>query len=394
MINIKYKENCMGCSACVNICPSKCISMLPDNEGFCYPKVELQKCIKCNQCEKVCPILNEIQCNNFFDNTTAYAAINREESIRLKSASGGVFSLLAEKIIDDFGGTVFGAAFDDEYDVFHIGVNDKETLQSLYSSKYVQSNINDCYRNVKKMLDEGNTVLFSGTPCQIGGLRLFLQNKDYDKLYTVDFICHGVPSPDVWRNYLSCIKKKYGKISNVSFRSKKKGWKNSGFCVFCDDINKSVYEKKMKNKYLRGFLKNLYLRPSCHNCKFKQPVHAADLTLADLWGARYISPKLYDDKGCSLVIINSDKGKRIFDCIKDGAVYEHVKFADAMFHNTAILKSATAHCNRKEFFDRYKQEDICKLIDELCPYNFRTRVKENFVRIWRYIVRSTNRSCK
>ena len=197
MISIQDKKNCCGCGACVQRCPKQCVTMQEDSEGFLYPKVDLSVCIDCHLCEKVCPIINQ---GEGHEPQAVYAAKNPNEKIRMQSSSGGVFTILAEKILDE-GGVVFGAAFNDKWEVEHDFVERKDELAKFRGSKYVQSKIGKSYRNVETFLKEGRKVLFSGTPCQIAGLKKFLR-KDYENLFTVDFICHGVPSPGVFRTYL------------------------------------------------------------------------------------------------------------------------------------------------------------------------------------------------
>ena len=243
MIDIKEKNNCCGCSACVQICPKQCISMAADNEGFLYPQVNSAICIDCGLCEKVCLVINQSAPR---EPLVVYAAKNNNEDIRLKSSSGGIFTLLAEKVIEE-GGVVFGAKFDADWNVIHDYTETIEGLAAFRGSKYVQSIIGDNFKTAKQFLNNGRKVLFSGTPCQIAGLKKYLR-KEYDNLLTVDVVCHGVPSPMVWRDYLDYkrAKRAAGKntvssslkelpvITGISFRDKTKGWKKYGFriCYF------------------------------------------------------------------------------------------------------------------------------------------------------------------
>lgn len=326
-IKISDKTKCSGCHACFSACPKNCISMIEDKEGFLYPTVDHNKCINCELCEKVCPVINchmpEVdKCGN------TVAAINKDDNIRIKSSSGGIFTSLAEKTIEK-GGTVFGAAFDDEFSVKTVYVETKSDLDKLRGSKYVQSTIGQSYRQAKFFLQEGRDVLFSGTPCQIGGLYAFL-DKDYDNLITVDFICHGVPSPLVWKKYLDYRKKTaQSDIAKISFRYKNNGWKK--YSVLFEFSNNTEYLVEHDNDpFMRVFLDNYCLRPSCYNCAFKTKNRQADITLADFWGIENIYPEMDDDKGTSLAVIHSKKGKYTFQ---------------QALQNISVKKSDITHCN-------------------------------------------------
>ena len=222
MIKIKAKEDCCGCYACYNICPKECITMESDNEGFWYPKIDKDKCINCNLCEKVCPIINKP--NSSLYEKKSYAVFNKNEKIRLESSSGGIFSLLAEYVINNHG-NVYGAVFDEDFNVKHVKINILQDINLLRGSKYVQSRINDIFKSIKFDLKNNKIVLFTGTPCQIAGLQSFLQKK-YDNLILMDIVCHGVPSPLVWQQYINELKQNYKQnIKSIYFRDKSTGWK-------------------------------------------------------------------------------------------------------------------------------------------------------------------------
>ena len=335
MINIEEKKNCCGCSACVQACPKQCIDFKPDTEGFLFPEVNASVCIDCGLCERVCPILNK-NCSN--KPRGVYAAINENEQIRYESSSGGAFTALAEVIIKD-GGVVFGAKFDTDWGVIHGYTRTIDGLKAFRGSKYVQSEIRDSYIKVRQLLRDGVKVLFSGTPCQIAGLKSFL-NKEYANLTTLDVVCHGVPSPRVWKDYLDAIKRpkgvKTGKntvllslknkpvITGISFRDKLNGWKKFGFSVrysvglqpaekFGFEEEMTLREDARNNLFMLGFLKNFYLRQSCHDCKFRSGRSGSDITLADFWGIQYVIPEIDDDKGVSLVLVNTDKGEKLLE---------------------------------------------------------------------------------
>ena len=219
MISITDKHNCSGCTACVQCCPQQCISLYEDEEGFLYPNVDKSACINCSACEKVCPVINQGEARL---PQRAYAAVNPDDCVRLKSSSGGVFSMLAEKVIDKRG-VVFGVRFNDQWEVIHDYVETKEKINIFCGSKYVQSRIGESFIQVKRFLEQDRIVLFSGTPCQVAGLKLLL-HKSYDNLYTVDVVCHGVPSPKLWREYLSKIIDT-SEVKQISMKDKKESWR-------------------------------------------------------------------------------------------------------------------------------------------------------------------------
>ena len=252
MIEILHKEDCCGCEACRQCCPHKCISMKKDEEGFLYPIIDKTKCVECGLCERVCPVLNPYD-EHLPISISAFT--HSDESIRMNSSSGGFFTKIAAAIIEQ-GGVVFGACFDDEWRVVHTYIDKTEELSLLQGSKYVQSSIGDLYINAKRFLQDGVPVLFTGTSCQIAGLKRFLR-KDYDLLYTMDVICHGVPSPLVWKDYLHSILS-VSNIESVSFRNKSTGWKNFSFAIRGKD-NSMFVEPFTQNLFMKGFLNNFFL---------------------------------------------------------------------------------------------------------------------------------------
>ena len=299
MIHISEKKNCCGCSACVQRCPKQCISLTEDEEGFLYPYVNEESCVECGLCEKICPILNP-QEETFPLQVIAAKNTNTEE--RLGSSSGGLFLPLAKSIINE-GGIVFGADYDSNWEVHHVGVENVSGLYALMMSKYLQSRIENTYKEAEKFLKCGRKVMFVGTPCQIAGLHGFLRHKVYPNLLTIDVVCHGAPSPGVWRQYLA---ETYSEEEFIKSRLKAAAGKNT---VLLSDIH---YD----NVYMKGFLSNLYLRPSCHDCKCKDGKHHSDISLGDFWGIDKFNPSFDDDKGVSLVLINTPKGKEFLQKVK------------------------------------------------------------------------------
>lgn len=374
MIVISDKHDCCGCAACVNACPKQCISMKEDSKGFLYPQVDSVLCVDCGLCEKVCPVLWQREQRKPL---YVYAAFTLNEQIRRTSSSGGVFSVLAESVIDE-GGVVFGAKFDENWEVKHDYVETKGGLEHFRSSKYLQSRIGSSYLKVRDFLKEGRKVLFSGTACQIAGLKHFLR-KDYENLLTVEVVCHGVPSPLVWRNYLRRVLRPKGVagkntvllslkdvpvITGISFREKRTGWKKYGFVVRGNLASKagknsvlsSVYaeesdlirESKSDNYYMQVFLHDLDLRPSCYKCPSKEGKSQSDIALADFWCIWNIQPELDDDKGVSAILINSNKGEQFVRHL-DIQLFEQ-KYSDFVKGNPAYVGSAKETLYTKVFW--------------------------------------------
>ena len=352
MISAANKSLCVGCGACADICPHKCINMTYDDEGFLYPVTDKSSCTDCGLCTGVCPVINAPkQDSNIKPDTFAF--INKNDDERFVSSSGGAFPLIAKMMIDN-GAAVFGAIFDKEFNVVHSMVQSKDNIKKLCSSKYVQSNTNGCYKLVKRLLKQGKEVMFVGTPCQAAGLNRYLGGTDTSKLLLVDFVCHGVPSPGVWKKYLSEKFDDIDDIKDINFRYKKHGWRDLYFNVGFISDNPDVCEHSDKNEYFMGFVKNITLRHACYNCKFKTAKRISDITLADFWGVMHVLPEMYDNKGCSLILTHTQKG---LNKIKDTEPYArlvNVSFDKAVAHNTAILKSAPKHKNRDKFFDDYR----------------------------------------
>ena len=301
MIRIGDKHDCSGCGACVNACPKECISLRGDGEGFLYPEADPARCVECGLCESVCPFLAATEAR---EPSAVYAAVNPDGQERLQSSSGGVFPLLMRAVLEQ-GGIVFGAAFDEDWSVHHTAVTRLEEMPALQGSKYVQSRTGTCYRAVKECLRQGKRVLFSGTACQVAGLLRYL-GKEEENLLTVDVVCHGVPSPRIWQEYLASLHQP-APIRSISFRDKQSGWLDYAFSIRYADG--SVFrEPHGENLYMKGYLKDLFLRPSCHRCKVKGGRCGSDITLGDFWGIGRVSPELDDDRGVSMVLAHTPKG--------------------------------------------------------------------------------------
>lgn len=384
MINITEKHNCTGCHACTNICPQQCIVMKSDSEGFLYPKVDLKSCVDCGLCEKACPVLHKEEIDN---EPQAYACYNRDELVRLESSSGGLFTLLAEQIINA-GGVVFGVGLDKELSAFHSYVETKEQLREFRGSKYVQSKIGETYKKAKEFLTHNRKVLFTGTPCQISGLKSYLQ-QDYDNLFCIDIICHGVPSPKVWHKYVSYHENRIGaQAQSANFRHKDKGWKRFSMSLSFNNSKQHI-QTLDKDLFMRAFLKDTCLRPSCHKCNFKTLHRQSDLTLADFWGIQNVLPEMDDDRGTSLLLINSAKGKAMFDKIEDEISFEKVDINKAVYYNPAVIKSAVQNPKREKFFDEVDILSFDKLVSKYCSDSLAVKTKVKAKAIVIAVLKST-----
>jgi coenzyme F420-reducing hydrogenase beta subunit len=366
MLIINKKENCCGCRACENICPQNAIIMRKDNEGFLYPNIEKCLCINCGLCEKCCP--NNTQKPNKSFETKAFACINKDNTKRINSSSGGMFIILAEYIIN-LGGVVFGAAFNSQLELLHSYAENFNDCKKFMGSKYLQSDINKTYYQVKKFLGEDRYVLFTGTPCQIYGLKNYLR-IEYKNLLLVDLVCHGVPSPKVFKRYINEMENNNNsKITEAYFRKKNFGWKT--FSMQLNFSNNIEYTNILnKDIFMKGFLKNLYLRPSCHNCKSNGLDRVSDLTLADYWGISTKHPEMDDDKGTSLLLINSEKGLKVFNKIEKYIKYIETDIESAIKCNPSIITSVKPNKNRDKFFSNYEKIGFSKAVNKYSKRNF------------------------
>lgn len=362
MIEIIKKSDCCGCEACVQKCPKQCISFKMDKEGFYYPEVEVEHCIDCGICEKVCPVLN--QGNPTFP-LHIYAVRNPNESVRMHSSSGGFFSMLADKMLSE-DGLVYAARFNDSFEVFHSLLDNVDGMNLFRGSKYVQSRIGNCFKEVQKELVSGRKVFFTGTPCQVSALRLFLR-KEYDDLFTAEVVCHGVPSPGVWLEYLEELKrnKNIHQIKDVCFRNKETGWKHYSFSVeyLKNGKTQRFSEYYTQNVYMKGFTQNFFLRPSCFQCPCKSNKSGADLTMGDFWGVQTYRPDLDDDKGTSFVFLNTKKAVNLAAMLH--AEFTEIDYNEVVKGNPSIVSSSVSPEKREYFFLNRKKKTITKLMNNL-----------------------------
>lgn len=377
----KKKNECCGCTACKHICPHDAITMEADVLGFLYPKIDNDKCIDCGLCEKVCSFSPVYDTSLNFDTPYVYAVRHKDEKELSLSQSGGAFVLFSDKILDD-GGVVYGAGFEIGFRVTHQRADTKRDRDGFRGSKYVQSDLGDVFKQVRRDLRNGFKVLFSGTPCQTSGLLSYIGSRLRENLYVVDLVCHGVPSPSVWRDYLSYIEKRESdSIEVVNFRDKSFGWASS------KETYQLCSKRIVSTSFGYLFYKNIMLRESCYVCPFTNLNRPSDVTIADFWGWTKISSDFNDNKGVSLVLINTEKGKDFFDQIQDSLYSVPSNVKDCL--QPQLQYPSIPHPSRHSFELDYKKhgfEYVAKKYgDQGWRYQIK-RVKNTIKRIIKKII--------
>lgn len=366
MINIIDKAKCCGCTACANICPNQCIEMKADEEGFLYPAVRKNLCSNCGLCEKICPIHS----NQSFEERKreSYVLRTKDKETLLQSTSGGFTSPIIEWIKNN-NGLVCGATYADDFTVQHELVKaSAKGVEKFKGSKYVQSNLNSCFTEIKSALQSGEWVLFVGTTCQVAGLKAFLC-KDFETLITVDLVCHGTPSPKLWKKYIEYQQQKYNSnIAEVSFRNKTYGY-HSGTMKIVFQNGKEYYGSARVDFMLKSFFSEISSRPSCYGCSFKQMERCSDFTIYDCWHASQLVDGLKDDdSGYTNVIVQSEKGRWLFDQIKDSYISYPVDTDMAInLDGIMVNRSAIPHAKRKEYYKELDNECLPKHIQRFIP---------------------------
>ena len=369
MEQVLEKNKCTGCTACQNICPKKAITMKEDKDGFKYPVIDKEKCINCGLCIKTCPVINTTENKSI---NKCYVGYNKNEEIRLKSSSGGIFTLIANYILEQ-NGIVIGAAFDKENKLKHIAIENKRSLEKLRGSKYLQSDLNDIFSYIKEKIKD-NKILFVGTPCQVAGIKSFIK-KDYNNLICVDLVCHGVPSPKLFQKYIDELEKENGKLINYNFRDNKTGWDTySNTATF---KNKTITEDRKENNYMKLFLSDIALRQSCFNCNFKLGNKYSDITLGDFWGIKNHYPETYNKSGVSAIIINTEKGIELFNSINKKIEYKECKLEEIVSGNPSLKISGKEPKNRKNFINELDTLSIKQLTKK---YQKKTSLKQKIKR--------------
>ncbi|MCQ2049611.1 MAG: Coenzyme F420 hydrogenase/dehydrogenase, beta subunit C-terminal domain [Candidatus Saccharibacteria bacterium] len=371
-------QNCSSCAACANVCARNAVSMQLDAEGFYRPVIDAEKCVQCGACERICPWNRPVENPNVADvSPKTVAAYAKDESVRLQSSSGGIFSVLAESVLDD-GGVVVGVAQTAPTRLGHIVVDNKADLAKLRGSKYVQADAGLVYREVRSLLKAGCKVLFSGTPCQVAGLYAVLGNAASADLFTVDIVCHGTPSVKVFEKYVREMEKTGGSaLDGINFRDKSEGW--SGYALLHRfRSGKSVSVHHGRSKYMRLFLSRICQNDSCAECHYRKLPRIADITLGDYWGISKYHPEMNDNKGTSVVLLNTAHGSELFDSVADKVVQCDSKAEYAIAGNPCIVRSEKEHPKRAEFFANLDKYTLDQLIKKYCPYPF--FLKELYIR--------------
>lgn len=375
MVIYNKKEECCGCSACAQICPKNAIKMETDEEGFLYPKIDETKCVNCGLCKKACAFQNGYNLEDRLEKIKVFAAKSKDDEIRRKSSSGGMFTIIAEEILKE-SGTIYGAAFDENFKVKHIRIDSMEEIDKLRRAKYSQSRIGTTFLQVKQDLKEGKKVLFTGTPCQIGELRRFLNNIDISNLLLVDVVCHGTPSPKLFNEYIHFIEKdRKKKVIEYNHRSKTNLTGTSPEEIIYEGGEKDS-TSRLSQTWRRIFYTNLPLRPSCYNCQYTNLKRAGDITIADFWGIEKYDKEIYDELGISLVIINTQKGNNFYKKIENKIIANERKIEEALGRNPQLQKPCKVNQEEREkFWNLYYKHGIKKIAQKYGKYTILGKIK-------------------
>jgi len=372
-IELIDNTQCTGCKVCGDICPVEAITYREGMDGFYYPHIDFEKCIECGLCYRKCPVVNECGVENK-DVIKCFGAKSKDENTRYMSTSGGFFSELAIQWINN-GGIIVGAEYDKDNQVIHTYETSVEGIEKLRQSKYVQSDTKDIYKKVKTFLEDGKKVLFSGTPCQVEGLMLFL-GKTYDNLITMDFVCCGICSPGIYNKYLSELEKKYkSKVKRVWFKNKQQGWRNIGTQIDFEN-GKKYFNIGSRDLFMLSFVTDaLSMRLSCEKCKYRKLPHNSDIMVGDFWGIEKVNSTFDDDKGLSAIMINSKRGLELFDEIKDKLEYFETNTRDISKGNFTIYKPKSINPNRDAFLKCVQEYGFKKAMKKYSSYSGLNKVR-------------------
>lgn len=371
MLLYETKEECCGCSACMNICPERAINMIADEEGFLYPEVRQESCIECDLCLQACAFYDGYKINNNYDQPLVYAVKHRNDEVRMNSSSGGMFTALSDYILS-VNGIIYGAAFNEKFEVCHQKAVTVEDRNKFRGSKYVQSNLNRIFEDIKNELYSGKTVLFTGTPCQNAGLSVYL-NGNYKNLYLCDIICHGTPSPLIFKKYIKYCEKKAGSsLTEYYCRYKGNGWHtHTEKAVYANGKEDSI--SKLSQIYKDFFSSLLILRPACHTCKFCSFSRPSDITIGDFWGIEKCMPDFDDNMGVSLVLINSRKGLDLFQKISENIYRRESNTKDCFQHN--LYAPTPVSPNRPQFWRDYYDKGFRFVLNKYMGYGLTAKFK-------------------
>ena len=369
-------EECTGCSACEAICAHKAITMKPNIGGFLYPEIDSSKCVDCGRCDKVCSTSNSEERNHVVG---IYALKHKNSDVVCKSTSGGAFLLFAQYVIDQ-DGVVYGASFDDNFIVGHIRCDNYKDLQKLQKSKYVQSNIRGVYQDLANDLKDGRIVLFTGTACQCSGIKAYLKDRKIPaaNLITFDLICHGVPSPQIWKDYLEYRKQKGGNIQKVDFRDKVRSWRDFRMAITYAGGKKKTYRQN-EDFFMVLFFHNFILRNSCYNCKYTSTERVSDITLGDFWGLEEFYPSFDDDKGTSVIVVNSDMGASLFEKVNTNCSYIKIKEEELKKRQPNLRRSSPKNVKYDEFWSDYKKYGFDEVTKRYADNTFIGQLKRRYI---------------
>ncbi len=394
MLEIKNNQDCCGCTACASACPKQCITMTADCEGFQYPVIDKKKCIDCHICEKKCPVLGrrKVVASHGLDKAEvnrkavavadhlpdAFVCFLRNAEIRQQSTSGGVFTALAQYVLS-LGGIVYGVVLDDEQKVVHTFAENEAGLAKMRRSKYVQSNQNGIYLQVKENLRQGRTVLYSGTPCQVTGLKSYL-GRTYENLITLDIFCHGVGSPLYWEKYVQYVSQKMkSPVREIRFREKTYGYNSACLAVYFQN-GKSTHKGHDDDLYWTAFSKNYIYRPSCYACAFKNINHVADFTIGDFWNAEHLPSQFEEANGCSLLLCHSEKAQKILEKLHSSLETTPVELEEALNINGGHQPSMLITCpevpeKRNAWFGDMANMTPQELVNKYLPQGVKGKIK-------------------
>lgn len=349
------KKFCSGCGACSQSCKLNAIEMKTDSEGFWYPHINQELCVNCGKCKEVCPFVKE---NKSERTPEVYAAKNSSDETRKNSASGGIFTLLSDYVLKQ-NGVIYGAVFGEDMQVAHIRVMDGEKRDAMRGSKYIQSRLDGIFKQVEQDVKENRSVLFSGTPCQVAGLKAYL-GKDYPNLLLCDIVCHGVTSPKVFREYLSYIGQKYhSKVTQMCFRDKEQGWSNQKWKITLQS-GETLVDNKDVDIYKRLYYSHVIHRPSCHECPYTSTIRQGDISMGDFWGIENSLPEFKDELGVNVLFVNTKKGASVFEQIKSDIKYQTSNLKDCL---QPQLQYPTEKSEKREaFWKKYEQRGFSGII--------------------------------
>ena len=384
MINITDKSQCTGCTACFSICSKNAISMQYDDYGQIYPEVSLDLCVDCGLCEKVCPLLHKdrIPVDENLDSLEVKAVYNTDDDVRRRSTSGGTFSLLADYIIGK-DGIVCAARFDEHFHIYHTFFDSTDQIDPFRGSKYAQSDLNNVFCQIKEYL-KSRLVLFVGTPCQVAGLKSYLI-KEYDNLYTCDFICMSISSGKMWDEYITDYQKRH-KVKRIFFKDKRIGWHKKDWRMLIEDDRGERLCKASENPFFTSYLTHLSARPSCFVCAFRHCRHVSDFTIADCWGIESVYPDFDDNKGCTSLILQSDKGKTVFESIKNKASYRDFGIQNVRQYNRHIEHQATIPDDYKDFCRDYSAQGFHPAMENALKRRNRKSIKVRLKKIIKHFL--------